>query len=98
MEKHRHVHQTSLRKPAGVIQTCQAVSPSHVVCYMMRCLAGNPWFKVRKISKEQYKEMIERGAESSESEEPPAQLPEDAGPPRGRTAQDKISGQIAGGM
>jgi hypothetical protein len=89
----RDVHQSLCQQP--VPQGCHQQGFHRD---LLACLAaGKPWFKVRKISKEQYKEMIDR-AGSSESDEPPAQLPEDAGVPRGRTAQDKISDAIAGGM
>ncbi|KAL6745066.1 hypothetical protein V8C86DRAFT_3157368 [Haematococcus lacustris] len=67
--------------------------------YMPSQAPGTPWFKVKKISKEQYKEMMEQSSElADEPDSPPDALPEDATEkpvPRTRNARDKIDSALA---
>ncbi|KAL6765535.1 Clp protease-domain-containing protein [Haematococcus lacustris] len=67
--------------------------------YMPSQAPGTPWFKVKKISKEQYKEMMEQSNElADEPDSPPDALPEDATEkpvPRTRNARDKIDSALA---
>lgn len=55
--------------------------------------AGSPWFKVRKVSKEQYREMLERTREAAESEESGTDSGSEAALPETtnkRSAKDRI--------
>lgn len=49
---------------------------------------GNPWFKVKKVSKEQYREMLDRSREAAEEIEGGRALPQET--EQRKSAKDRI--------
>lgn len=77
-----------------MVQGAQAeitIEPSSPPSLLFVTPAASPWFKVRKVSKEQYRGMLDRSRQAAEEMEAGRITPtgEDDPPPR-KSAKDKI--------